>query len=376
MPLTSEIVRTHDGVATLESEWSSLLVRSGADTVFLTWEWIQSWMTVFGASVEPYVVTVRDSTGRLCALAPFYRANLTLLGVIPYQCLCVLGDRWVGSEYSDVIADRNGEHESLAQVGRELHERRADWTCVWLPKVAGWSGADERFDTWATGHGWCVQRRERNFSAIDLPPDEDAFWASLSGNMRSNLRRQRNQIARTVRTRFGVLREGAEISAVLDRFEHLHALRWASVGLPGAFRKSPGLRRFYDELCRRMGQTGWLRMYVLESDDGLVAMQFGFVYNGVYHQLQEGFDPHAVPGIGNLLRMESIRECIASGLQGYDFLGGATEHKHRWGAQVRHGHDYFIRRRALRTVPLRARELWPSGRYLRRDAVRRATSTT
>jgi hypothetical protein len=81
--------------------------------------------------------------------------------------------------------------------------------------------------------------------------------------------------------------------------------------------------------------------------------------------MQEGFDPDFTAGAGNVVRLEIIRECIASGIRQYDFLGGYTEHKRRWMAQVRHGYDLFIGRSCLANSVIFLVKVWPTGRYLR-----------
>jgi hypothetical protein len=67
----TEIIEDWETVTALESEWNGLLRDSKADIVFLTWEWIRSWVSVAGASVKPFVVVVRNSRTELVGLAPF-----------------------------------------------------------------------------------------------------------------------------------------------------------------------------------------------------------------------------------------------------------------------------------------------------------------
>jgi peptidoglycan/xylan/chitin deacetylase (PgdA/CDA1 family) len=68
-------------------------------------------------------------------------------------------------------------------------------------------------------------------------------------------------------------------------------------------------------------------------NSAVLACQFGFVYGGTYHLLQEGFDSrciHVSPGI--TLRAATIRDLIFRGVHTYDFLGGIGRHKTDWGA--------------------------------------------
>jgi hypothetical protein len=87
-------------------------------------------------------------------------------------------------------------------------------------------------------------------------------------------------------------------------------------------------------------------------------------YNGDFLQIQEGFNPEYIDGAGNVLRHIVIESSIQEGLKNYDFLGGFTEHKRRWKAEERFGHDLLIARPSLKTRLLFLKDIWPSGRYL------------
>jgi CelD/BcsL family acetyltransferase involved in cellulose biosynthesis len=60
-----------------------------------------------------------------------------------------------------------------------------------------------------------------------------------------------------------------------------------------------------------------------------------------------------------------IEACIGEGLSTYDFLGTHTEHKRRWLAQPRRGHDLVVANRTATGAGLHALGVWPTGRYLR-----------
>src|SRR6185503_19962898 len=127
----------------------------------------------------------------------------------------------------------------------------------------------------------------------------------------------------------------------------------------------PAGARFYERFAPRALENGWLRLYGIEADGELKAVQIGYVYGGVFHALQEGFDPAYVAGVGNVLRAAVFEACMGAGLRAYDFLGGLTPHKERWLAQPREGYDVFLGRRNLRNALVFWRPLWPSGRFPR-----------
>jgi CelD/BcsL family acetyltransferase involved in cellulose biosynthesis len=131
---------------------------------------------------------------------------------------------------------------------------------------------------------------------------------------------------------------------------------------------------FYRTFAPAALTKGWLRVFGLEQDGALRAVQYGFAYGGSFLALQEGFDPDAAPGAGNVLRSHAFQRCIEEGLREYDFLGGFTEHKRRWGAEIREGRDVFLGRKRLKTALLFSQKVWPTGRYLVEDAPENAAA--
>jgi CelD/BcsL family acetyltransferase involved in cellulose biosynthesis len=366
-----EILRERASLDPLADEWNPLLERSRANTVFLTWEFISSWLDVVAPEVEPYVVTVRDDAGRLLAIAPFYLSRARFMKFLSYRCLCLLGDQASASEYLDIIVDRDHEAEVLEELGRYL-AAQTDWDCIWMTRLSGWSGTVERMELLCTAGGFQMNRRTRPFSSILLPDTIDAYLERFSSKTRYQFRRGRKQLDSSGVVRFRACRTRDEVPEFVAVLEELHQKHWLDVGDPGAFGRNPRFRRFLEVLCPRVLDRGWLGLSGIEVDGRMVAIQFGLVYDGVFNAIQEGFDPAytaVTEGVGNVLRLEIIRECIEAGLREYDFLGGETWHKLRWKAEPRKGYDVFIGRESLKNAPIFRRTIWPTGRYLRLEAV-------
>jgi CelD/BcsL family acetyltransferase involved in cellulose biosynthesis len=156
---------------------------------------------------------------------------------------------------------------------------------------------------------------------------------------RSTVRYRTNKLTKNYAVTLLRTKEPGEIEPHLDRLFEMHQRRWEAEGHPGSFR---GLakRAFYADVSREFLRRDWLRFYHLEVDGMIRASQFGFAFRGVLHSLQEAFDhefhPPGVGGVGVVLRGLALRECIAEGLRGYDFLGGEEEFKTRWGTQTLH----------------------------------------
>lgn len=355
-----------EGAADLEAiaaEWDNLLSDSPSRTLFLTPDWVRSWMRTVRPEAHVLAVAAREASGRLVGLAPFYVASMRLVNLVRFRCLRVLGDTFCGAEYPDVIVRRGceGAGAGLLQALEVCGDR---WDVMWLTKLAGWTGAAERIREGADDLGWRVQSRERAFSCVPLPETFEAFFARLSSNARSMLRRRMKQLT-TAGVQFERYCDTTPLPEALETLFRLNDLRWSAVGLRGSFVRKPKEADFYREFAPRARDRGWLRMYAARLAGQVVAVQLGYVYDGVYHQMQEGFDPSAPRGVGNALRQWSIERLIEEGVRTYDFLGGLTEHKRRWLAEPRAGCDLLLGRRTLKNRLLFTRPVWPTGRFLR-----------
>ena len=128
----------------------------------------------------------------------------------------------------------------------------------------------------------------------------------------------------------------------------LHQQRWESIGRPGSFR-SPARRSFYRGLAEILLARDELEFWLLDLNGKPVAAQFGFRFGTAVYSLQEGFDPaFAKDSVGYVLRAHVLQRLIAGGVRTYDFLGGASDSKTRWGAAIgRYVNFRFSRPRSL-----------------------------
>ena len=314
----------------LLSEWSRLLEEAAGPEAFLSPEWVVAWTRHFGDQYEALLLTARSDSQTLIGLAPFYRRRL---GALPgARMLSFLADHGVGSEYLGILARRDSEEEFLRALASELED---EWALADLRGLRDHHPSTERLIALLGARASGRIHRERHpCSSILLPGDYETYLKSLASKFRTTLRYRTNKLMKNFSVR--MLRTGREeeLEVHLNRFFEMHQGRWEAERHPGSF-YHPRKRAFYHEMGKGFLRRGWLRFYHLEVDGVIRAAQFGFVFGGIMHSLQEAFDsrfrPQGVGGVGVVLRGMAIRESIAEGLKVYDFLGGAEEYKTRWG---------------------------------------------
>ena len=357
-------IRTWSEFGELSGEWNDLLQRSRASSIFLTWEWIHAWRRAIQDSVEPYVIVVRRDTGELAGVAPMYVASVQLLHTLEFRMLRYLADTATGAEYPDWIADARDEPDICDAIAEHLRENFQDWDVIWLRTLSGWTGAEQRVRVSAERHGLFVRSRDYGFTYIELPRELLEFENRFSAKSRQQLRRNSRRIRGMDGIEFARCRSQEELPACLGALFELHQAHWQAEGVDGCFRRKPVEEAFYREMAPIAVQKEWLWLFVLRHKGAIKAVQYGYIFNGTYFQLQEGYDPSFQSGAGNALRHFIIDQCIRAGIEVYDFLGGVSEHKRRWGGVVRTGYDLMIGNQSWRSRLLLGTRMWPTGRFM------------
>jgi CelD/BcsL family acetyltransferase involved in cellulose biosynthesis len=361
-----QVVRTVEEWSALRGEWRELLATTGGETLFLTWEWLDSWIRVQTSPPRLLIVCVRDETGRLVGAAPHYTVDYRLLKTIPYRVLHPIGDTDSGAEYQTWIARRSAKEAVFTEIVDALHERQREWDLIWMPRLAAWTGTHEPLMTAMREGGLLVNDRPRVFGVVDLPETFEAYLDQMSANRRQQVRRTMRKRLRSPAVEVRKVLSEEEVQPALASLFELNAKRWRAVGENGAFAGRPKAREFYKEFAPRAMAKGWLAFYSLLDAGRPMAVQIGYVYGRTFLQLQEGFDPQYSSSVGNALRAMVIKDCIEMGLREYDFLGGTSEHKKRWLSKTRPGLDLLAACPRIKNALIIHGRVFPTGAYLRR----------
>ena len=359
------IIRNDKELATLEREWNQLLHNSASDTIFLTWEWVSSWLDAQPDNLELFVIVIRDHADRLLAVAPFYKTRYRLLSCINVSVLRILGDVSSGAEYGNVLIREGHERDATEQISQCLAENRSEWHILWIPNIASWQSSYSILSSVFRNRQLSHRERARIFSFASLPPTSDGFLSTMSANRRQQVRRTCRKVFKNPDIKVIQITEPDRLRHYLDILFDLHAKRWGTKGDPGSFERDARLKAFYLSFAPKALARGWLRMIALMDSDRVIAIQYGFRYKDTYMQLQEGFDPTCINGSGTALRLSGIDIFIQESITEYDFLGGFTEHKRRWLAVKREGCDVLAGNHRCLSRLIMSSGIWPTGRFLR-----------
>jgi CelD/BcsL family acetyltransferase involved in cellulose biosynthesis len=338
------------------ADWDQAVAASARPSVFLTRDWVVAWWRSFGSGLEPLLLRVSDENGTTVGLAPFYleRAAKLIPGFI--RRLGLLGDKQVGSEYLGLVAHAGHESAIARAVVGYLGAVGIRWDIAELHGLREQDAAADALERELGARAVSLTQDRHPCSEIILPDRYETYLASLGSKFRQNYRNRANKQQRSCDVRFCMTKSESDLPEHLRRLWDMHQERWTAAGHPGSF-ADPRMCAFYLDVSRRLLRAGRLRYWHLEVDGVIRACQFGFVYDGVLHSLQEAYDAgFKAPGLGGfgvVLRAHAIRCAIEEGLRSYDFLGGVSGFKTRWGTTT-----HWIRKTRLGSPGGRARLTW------------------
>ena len=175
-----------------------------------------------------------------------------------------------------------------------------------------------------------------------FPASHDELLAGKSPQFRANLRRRRRQLERLGRVTFERVTDRAGLAAHLEEIFALERSGWKGEQHT-AIAQDPGTRAFYTRFAEEAARRGYLSLFFMRVDGKPVAAHYGLTYDGIYSVPKLAYDESlqgCSPGL--VLVEEAIKDGIARGLRGYDFLGTEARWKNDWSTGVRPHHWLFV----------------------------------
>ena len=349
----------------LKSSWDDLLTSSDADSLFLTWNWINCWQKTSSTTNTPYIITLLNSENKIIGIAPFYIQKYQLLKCIQYKALRFIGDQNIGSEYANFIVSPINSHYIKQQLWQVLSQEKSVWDFIWLTNISVWTqGGKSLIDSLKQIPALNVNLRPIEFAHTPLHNIDNDIMPKLSKSLRTNIKQTQKHLDHLGKWKVELSVTPSDLPSHLTTLFNLHNKRWKKTGLKGSFERRPDLVEFYKAFTPIALNKKQLRLFRLEINNKIQAMQIGYVYKKQFLAIQEGFNPDFLAGTGQVLRYFSFNHCLKEQLNDYDFLGGYTNHKRRWLAQKSIGCHLFIWQKKLKNLPFKMIKIWPSGRYL------------
>lgn len=319
-------IREGSALADLQEQWTDLLQRMPAATVYQTWEWNHAWWSAYGRRKSLRLLLVHDGD-ELVAIAPLYLSRH--LGT-PLRRLAYIGTG--ASDYLDVIADEQRAPHACRALLSFLESARSH-DLADLQQIPEWSPLAHAVKHLRASS--CVARPLEICPYVALPETWDVFIRGRGKRLRSNIAYYERLLQRSFEQVETVLVDKDGLDAGMTALFDLHGRRWRSRMMPGVLSGS-ATRRFHRDVAARFSDRGWLRLHATRVDGKIVAGLYCFSYRRRYYYYLGGFEPALGRySIGTTLTASAIRQAIAEGCSEFDFLRGHEAYKYRWAPEER-----------------------------------------
>jgi CelD/BcsL family acetyltransferase involved in cellulose biosynthesis len=310
----------------LDPDHDALLDASWNRSVFLTADWLATWLGCFGHQHDVLNLAVRRS-GELIGAAPLAVSRSGPAGRV--RRLVMVGQQPTAGEHLDLIATR-GEETTVAEavVAVLTGALRRRWDALTIQRVLADSPVLPGLVT-ALNRAGCQARVIPSGPSpyTELPGTPEELLKGRSRNFRSQVRQSRNRVDRLGEVEVLHLGRGLDLDRGFDELVRLHRARWAGASSFDTEAKVS----FHRALSRRLAAGDRLFLSLLTVDGATVGARYDFVFDDKIWCVQGGWDPaHSAARPGMFLTDDVLRWGIERGLREYDFLGGEADYKARW----------------------------------------------
>jgi CelD/BcsL family acetyltransferase involved in cellulose biosynthesis len=326
LKLFIETISSEKDLEAIIPRWSEL-----ADaTPFLHPMWCVPWWQCFRTNdMRLNVIVVRDASGEIVGLVPFYLRVSVWMG----RELRFLGDGSVCSEYLSVLSTAEQREEVVKTLCDWLHqqgcsERRGTWD---LLDLDCFSATDEAMNQVAStmsqfGHGTHIDEVMGCWQ-IDFGTNLEDYIIRLSRLRRGKARRLLKQIDTSGNYEVKWVESPTEIEDFMATVTQLHQTRWQRVGESGCF-ADPRFGKFLRMVAREAMKYGKNHFLQLNYQGVPITTQFALRSTDTIYSYLVGVErdtPADSPGMA--MNLFLIRDGIARGYTKLDFLRGDEPYK-------------------------------------------------
>lgn len=328
MSRTIEEVSDACQLASYADDWRDLAERSTQAELFLTYEWITTWLECFWKNRPIRFLFVREN-GKLTALLPLLDAegggkigcSLTRTLSLPVNGHARRSDLlYVGAvgELLDDIVTYLAQNRNPLKL--HLHLRADSPLVVETQHLV-------------RNHGLCLYLHEgySNCPVVRMDSNWNDYFGSLPRKVRHEMQRKARRLEGEGKVELEVLGSLEDCDRALPEVFRIEAASWKQAE-GSSLTADPEVRgRLYSDVARRAAASGWLRVYLLLLDGTPIAHILGVVYKHEYNALITAYDV-SLAGLspGSVIFFYALRDSFEQGFKSFDLLGEET----RWKREI------------------------------------------
>ena len=315
--------------------WNELVFSMEFPNIFLTWEWITTWLEHFGDAYRLLIFFFYKGED-LQAILPLAQTKVKLNGAFcELETITICGGIELYPDHLDIIHGRDVDVESILDSFFEFLSRNINqWDLLYFPFLAKHGALSSYLLSRDLNLNFTLIKTNAPF--IKNEEGFEILLQNFKGKKRYNLNREKKRLFKIHDVKLNKVDSIKELDSALENLFHLHNNRTKNKGIVSTF-SSPKIYSFHRDLMFKIYDKGWLSIYFLCSDNNPIAAAYGFVFGKRYSYYQSGMDMKWEKfSPGKILIFEIIREEFQkNGVLEFDFLAGDENYKKFWTNHTR-----------------------------------------
>jgi len=334
METTWQIISNLEDFRGMGEEWNALFEESGVESIFMTFDWIISWLEEFGLEGEIFILKGEGDDWK--GFFPFFRRVRSL----------PLGKLWTVSFVGEPLSDRcdfiiSGDRwEAIGALLTYCRENHDGCDILRLQQIASDSPNARVLRK-------ILERRGVKFNIrvcdrapfIPLPSSWDQYVQSLSRSFKKKIRKYFRSARESGALRIEELPLSPETWEIIQDISRRSTKNQRGV----AFFEQGGMKSFMRNLLPRLRAAGRLKITALYIGSRPIAYDIGFKGSDKIWSYDSAFDQEfTAEGSGHLLLALLIEEAIEQGCREFDLLRGAEDYKFNWSDRYREHLEFIL----------------------------------
>jgi len=311
------VISSFEELYKLKDQWFDLWNKALFRTPYQQWEWIYNSIIHDNNVASPYIIIVEDHHN-LIGIAPFVKKSYFFAKII-----CFAGQDV--TSYPDFIIHKDADFCIITQIFVFIQSSlRCDALELRItepsPHLTQWRSAIVHDDYWSVAKEQAYTKRLR----VNIGRDFDAYFATLSKEMRYDIRTANRKLESKYEVLFSVSDSSTDFDTTMNELLRLYSLKWGA----GDF-------SLYKDYYRALHDDGRMKFFILKCDNKVTGIVAGsLVDNTIYIELT-GFDYSILKiDIGKAFYGKLMSWCVENGYPYMDFMTGDQAYKFRYKPQV------------------------------------------
>lgn len=342
------VVKDFTSFYDINQAWDALAACNDLPGPFIGYEWFRVWIKHFGTGINLRIVCIL-ANGKIVGIFPFGLVRVKRFGkqwrVLRYlqNGFTPVADFLIQPELRDPVLrefllwsigdDAEADFLSL----RTIYSSSPNYIrLVTMIKNLGLHAVE-----YSGKYAPCIRRANSDIST---------YIKTLSPDFRGWLEKDLRKVQRHLSIKTRLIASAGEFDKIFPQLVEVSRASWQGRHGTGTF-SNTSTANFFRELSKVFADRGWLRLFVLQNNNRLLAFEYTLICNGEMLCFKHEYD-ESVRGLspGKVLLYNAIKYAWENDVRMINFCPPGSPSKDRWANYKEPCSDLIIFPRALRGV--------------------------